>query len=99
MAAFSMEQGGTRAWFSESDSRHCIKIGSIIRFSVKRCHNPLTQSLRTALVSWCGRNGILVGDAFFFCSGCVDLTFTVKVCSPSVVTSNSTDILNSWIRS
>lgn len=44
MAAFSMEQGGTRAWFSESDSRHCIKIGSVIRFSVKRCHNPVNLS-------------------------------------------------------
>lgn len=31
-----MEQDGAKAWISESDERHCIKIGSLIRFSVKR---------------------------------------------------------------
>lgn len=30
-----MQQDGTRAWMNENDERHCIKIGSSIRFSVK----------------------------------------------------------------
>lgn len=31
-----MEQDGSKVWMNEDDERHCIKIGSLIRFSVKR---------------------------------------------------------------
>jgi len=36
-----MDQDGTKAWISESDERHLIKIGSLIRFSVKRLNSDL----------------------------------------------------------
>lgn len=36
-----MEQDGSKAWMSESDDRHLIKIGSLIRFSVKRFNSDL----------------------------------------------------------